>query len=69
MTGEWRAKGDPTSSSHLKLRVKFVCVLVAQLCPNIWDSMDCRPPGFSVHESLQARILEWRAIPISRGSS
>ena len=30
-----------------------------QLC----DPTDCSPPGFSVHELLQARILEWVAIP------
>ena len=29
---------------------------------------DCHPPGSSVHEFLQARILEWVAIPFSRGS-
>ena len=28
-----------------------------------------RPPGSSVHEILQARILEWVVIPFSRGSS
>ena len=31
--------------------------------------MDCRPGGSSVHGILQARILEWVAIPFSRGSS
>ena len=31
--------------------------------------MDCSLPGFSVHGILQARILEWVAIPFSRGSS
>ena len=31
--------------------------------------MDCSPPGSSVHRILQARILEWVAIPFSRGSS
>ena len=31
--------------------------------------MDCSPPGSSVHGVLQARILEWVAIPFSRGSS
>ena len=31
------------------------------------DSM--RPPSFSVHGILQARILEWIAMPSSRGSS
>ena len=31
--------------------------------------MDCSPPVFSVHGILQARILEWLAIPFPRGSS
>ena len=31
--------------------------------------MDCGPPVCSVHGILQARILEWVAIPFSRGSS
>ena len=31
--------------------------------------MDCSPPGSSVHEILQARILGWVAISFSRGSS
>ena len=31
--------------------------------------MDCSLPGFSIHGILQARILEWVAIPSSRGSS
>ena len=33
------------------------------------DPMDCGPPGCSVHGTLQARILEWVAMPSSRGSS
>ena len=44
--------------------------LVAQLCPTFCNPMDCSPPGFSVHEGiLQARILEWVAMPFSTGSS
>ena len=31
--------------------------------------MDCSPPGSSVHGIIQARILEWIAVPFSRGSS
>jgi len=31
--------------------------------------MDCSPPGSSVYGILQARILQWVAIPFSRGSS
>ena len=44
-------------------------VLVAQLYLTLWDAMDCSPPGSSVHGILQARILQWGAIPFSRGSS
>ena len=46
-----------------------VCVLVAQSCPTLCSPMDCSPPGSSVHGILQVRILEWVAIPFSRGSS
>ena len=37
--------------------------------PTLCDPMDCSPPGSSIHGILQARILEWVAIPFSRGSS
>ena len=43
--------------------VQKVKVKVAQLCPTLCDPMDYR-----VHGILQARILEWVAIPFSRGS-
>ena len=36
-----------------------------QLCMTICNSMDCSPPGSSVHGILQARILEWVAISSS----
>ena len=39
------------------------------VCPTLYDPVDCSPPGFSVHGILQTRILEWVAIPFSRGSS
>ena len=44
-------------------------VVVTQSCPTPCDPTDCSPPGSSVHGVLQARILEWIAIPFSRGSS
>ena len=47
----------------------LVCVLVVQLCPTLCDPMYCNPLGCSIHGILQARILEWVAIPFSRGSS
>ena len=46
-----------------------VVVLVAQSCLTLCDPMDCSLPGSSVYGILQARILEWIAIPFSRGSS
>ena len=42
---------------------------VAQSCPTLGDPMDCSPPGSSVLGILQARILEWVAMPSSSGSS
>ena len=42
---------------------------VAQSCPTLYDPMDCSPPGSAIHGILQARVLEWVAIPFSRGSS
>ena len=38
---------------------------VAQLCPTLRNPMDCSPLGSSVHESFQARVLEWGAITFS----
>ena len=48
-----------------KVKVK---VLVAQSCPTLCNPMDYNLPGFSFHGILQARILEWVAIPFCRGS-
>jgi len=42
---------------------------VTQSCPTLCDPMDCSPPGSLVHGIFQAWILEWVAIPFSRGSS
>ena len=38
-----------------------------QACLTLYNPMDCSPPGSSVHGVLQARILEWAAMPSSRG--
>ena len=46
-----------------------VKVLVAQSCLTLCDSMDCSLLGSSVHGILLERILEWVAMPFSRGSS
>ena len=34
-----------------------------QPCPTLWDPVDGSPPGSPVPGILQARILEWVAIP------
>ena len=39
---------------------------VTQSCPTLCDPVDCSLPGSSVHEILQARILEWVAISFSK---
>ena len=36
-----------------------------QSCLTLCDPMGCSPPGSSVHGILQARILEWVAVPSS----
>ena len=40
-----------------------------QSCPTLCDPMDGSPLGSYVHGILQARILEWVAMPSRRGSS
>ena len=44
----------------------LMCVVV-QSCLTLCNPMDYNPQGSSVHRIFQARILEWAAIPFSRG--
>ena len=46
-----------------------VCAKLLQSCWTLCDPLDWSPSGSSVHGILQERILEWVAIPFSRGSS
>ena len=57
--------------SHQGSPILSMCVLcsVTLVFPTLCHLMDCSPPGSSVHKILQARILEWVAMPFSRGSS
>ena len=51
---------------------RYICELRAQSlqsCLTLCDPMDCSSPSSSVHGILQARILEWIAMPSSSGSS
>ena len=53
-----------TSATRKSFCRIYICSVVPRLC----DPMDCSQPGSSVHGILQARILEWVAIPrIPRG--
>ena len=46
----------------------YLCVLASQWCLTLYNPVGCRLPGSYIHGILQARILEWVAIPFSRGS-
>ena len=52
---------------------KSVKLLVVHSCRTLWDPPDCSPPGSILVEfcpwNSPAKILEWVAVPISRGSS
>ena len=63
----WVTTEVPTADK--KRYILILCVLVTQLCPTLCDPMNYSPLGSSVHEILQARILEWVTISFSRGSS
>ena len=54
---------------ELCLLVEKVKVLVTLWCPALCNTIGCSLPGSSVPGILQARILGWVAIPLSRGSS
>ena len=60
-------------SSQLKFSqcyyILYCCAKSLQSCLTLCDPMDCSLPGFTIHGILQARILEWVAMPSSRGSS
>ena len=55
--------GEPWSSKGTSSMVR------AMSCLTLCNPLDYSLPGFSVHGILQARILEWVAMPSSRGSS
>ena len=52
--------------NYLCIKVMCACMLN---CVQLFNPMDCIPSGSSVHGILQTRILEWVAMPFSRGSS
>ena len=48
----------------ISLKAERLKMKVAQSCPTL-----CAPMDYTVHEILQARILEWVAFPFFRRSS
>ena len=44
------------------------CATSLQSCPTLCNTMNCSLPGSAVHGILQARTLEYVAMPSSRGS-
>ena len=64
-----RLDQDPQESLITRqTMVSLVKVLVIQSCLTLCDPMDCNPPGSSVPGILQARKLDWAAIPFSKES-
>ena len=51
--------------------IPLLCIHVhaksLQSCPTLCDPMDCSLPGSSLHGVLQARRLEWVAVPFLQG--
>ena len=68
-TGYHNSPSLPTLNPASSLGLKESKVLFAQSCHTLWDPMDYSLPDCSVHGILQARILVWVAIPLSKGSS
>ena len=74
-TIDWMWKRFVNWESSLEIlegiyKIGVLCrVSLAKLCLTLCDPMDCSPPGFSNLGILPVRILEWVAIPFSRGSS
>ena len=61
-----------TNLNHCGISPQYTCCavcLVTQLCLTLSNPLDYSPPGSTVHELLQARILEWIVFPFSRESS
>ena len=65
------ALGECTQGEQEILSLYISCVYAKSLhlCLTLCDPIDYSPPGPSVQGILQARILEWGAMPSSRGSS
>ena len=75
---EWKCLNRETTlfNSYMVLTLLNTSILYTRMCAKLLqlhltlcEPVDCSPPGSSVHGILQARTLEWAAMPSSRGSS
>ena len=58
---------DKEAGQHLfRKATAYVHAKTLHVCLTLCDPIDCSPPGSPVHGILQARILEWVAMPSSR---
>ena len=69
----WRLNKNHVTHTHVLFLNLQRCYwklksLVTQSCLTLCNPLDYSPPGSSVHGILQARILEWVAMPFSQGS-
>ena len=65
----WKTLGKSVSYRESVCQMCSVYAHSLQSCLIPCDPIDCSLPGSSVHGILQARVLEWVAMPSSRGSS
>ena len=57
-------------TKRFKVDKYTLLLMLGHVCHvRLYDLIDCSPSGSSVHRIFQARILEWVAMPSSRGSS
>ena len=68
-TVEQTVDGEETVIKFGKTAPDIICSDGKWGHPTLYNPIDCSMPGSSVHRILQARILEWVAIPFSRDLS
>ena len=66
---QWNIIQQYKEMTHQVRKTDKMKMLVAKLCLTLCNAMDCCPSVFSVHGIPQAIIVEWVAMPFSRGSS
>ena len=71
MKSAYQNASEDLAQTLKKRLCPFTCVHAnsIQSCLTLCNLMDCSPPDSSAQGNLQARTLEWVAMPSSRGSS